>query len=648
MWDPNDSTSGPQGGSGTWNASRTSWWNGTNNISHASTNDAQFGGTAGTVTLGASLAINSLIFEVTSYVIDTSSRTLTVTDGVDGSVDWAKRGNGTISASGSGHFSGTARIQEGTLQLNSSNALGQGEIVMSGGTTLNLRNDFDTIFSQHVTVSGSVTINANRSGASANGRTLATSSLTVSNNATANITAGNNYRYDPGQLTLGSASTLSLPDDLGVFITGDYLDTTNSVLRIGDSDSGTLNSNVFHDGLHFANGRTSVVHAAIVPQHHTNTDPVLGAKGPGTVVYLLGPWDGDGSNADNWLVVQDGGRIVVGSSATLDSTHDGSGNGQPLRLRGDGTGTVEFEPGFDASPTDDTSLDSVSIQNVNFITSSSQNLPGTILFDVLPGGTWTVQHSDQVFAGDLIVDVDANLHTESALTVSNLELNADLSKHGTNSLTIAGGSIAAGTTLNVEEGEVRYNMNDPDLTVNVSSGATFGGSGSLGTLNIHGLLDPGLDTSDVLNLSATSIVFSSTATLRLQLNGLAAATEYDQVVANGQITLDAPQLSLRLGFATVHSDSFVIVLNNGSAPVAGTFFGLAEGATVATTYNGQIHNLRISYQGGDGNDIVLTTVPEPGTLTLLALGVAVWLTRRQRMYRERRRKSSVVQRRRVA
>lgn len=68
-------------------------------------------------------------------------------------------------------------------------------------------------------------------------------------------------------------------------------------------------------------------------------------------------------------------------------------------------------------------------------------------------------------------------------------------------------------------------------------------------------------------------------------------------------------------------DTFLI-LNKASAPaIVGTFAGLPEGAEVIAT-NGWI--FRITYEGGNGNDVVLEfiAVPEPGTWFMGGLAVA--------------------------
>jgi hypothetical protein len=52
--------------------------------------------------------------------------------------------------------------------------------------------------------------------------------------------------------------------------------------------------------------------------------------------------------------------------------------------------------------------------------------------------------------------------------------------------------------------------------------------------------------------------------------------------------------------------------------VSGEFFGLPDGAPflVGTTV------FTVDYYGGDGNDVVLTVIPEPGALTLVLVGLA--------------------------
>src|SRR5262249_42318131 len=63
-------------------------------------------------------------------------------------------------------------------------------------------------------------------------------------------------------------------------------------------------------------------------------------------------------------------------------------------------------------------------------------------------------------------------------------------------------------------------------------------------------------------------------------------------------------LSVQAGFGP-SGHHFTIIDNGGFSPVSGTFSGLPEGALIAV--GPRIFS--ISYQGGDGNDVVLTRLP---------------------------------------
>ncbi|MGC4016170.1 MAG: EF-hand domain-containing protein [Luteolibacter sp.] len=57
---------------------------------------------------------------------------------------------------------------------------------------------------------------------------------------------------------------------------------------------------------------------------------------------------------------------------------------------------------------------------------------------------------------------------------------------------------------------------------------------------------------------------------------------------------------------------YVILSNPGDTAVTGTFNGLPEGSLVILTYGGNSYRFLLSYEGGDGNDIVLSYWPETG------------------------------------
>jgi autotransporter-associated beta strand protein len=133
------------------------------------------------------------------------------------------------------------------------------------------------------------------------------------------------------------------------------------------------------------------------------------------------------------------------------------------------------------------------------------------------------------------------------------------------------------------------------------TGGILRGTGSVGALQANGgRIEPGLSAGV---LKALSLNLSAGATLAFELNGPAVGTQYDQLQVTGGINVNGATLELSAPNDAAFNSAFIIVKNDGQFAVTGTFAGLAEGAIVFPS-NGRA--LRISYVGGDGNDIVLT------------------------------------------
>lgn len=100
---------------------------------------------------------------------------------------------------------------------------------------------------------------------------------------------------------------------------------------------------------------------------------------------------------------------------------------------------------------------------------------------------------------------------------------------------------------------------------------------------------------------------------------------------DGLVTLTGSDLDVSLfgGFVPAVDDTFTIIDNDEFDAVVGTFNGLAEGASFDVAGAGSVH-FEITYLGGDGNDVVLEAVPEPGTFAVLSIGAAAMLLRRRR------------------
>ena len=158
---------------------------------------------------------------------------------------------------------------------------------------------------------------------------------------------------------------------------------------------------------------------------------------------------------------------------------------------------------------------------------------------------------------------------------------------------------------------ITYVINGLRRNIIINSGGTLKGSGTVGTvaMNSGGSINSGTSPG-ILN---TSNLTYTGGTVTEEIGGTASG-EFDQLNVTGTVDLGAGVTNLNIthwnGFAPALNNSFVIVNNDSTDAITGTFAGLAEGAT--TTVDG--YTYAISYIGGtDGNDIVLTVTALPVT-----------------------------------
>jgi autotransporter-associated beta strand protein len=191
-----------------------------------------------------------------------------------------------------------------------------------------------------------------------------------------------------------------------------------------------------------------------------------------------------------------------------------------------------------------------------------------------------------------------------------------LGKHGNGTFTLNGNaSFSAGITHVYDSGKLIVN-GSLARAVTVDSGATLGGTGTVGALTANGAIAPGASPGC---LTCGNVTFGSSSSLGIELNGNTACSGYDRLNVVGTVNLTGAALPpVTVGFLPKQGDQFTIVANDSTDAVTGTFDSLAEGAVV-TDSTGKF-NFRVSYAGSSGNDVVLTMT----NLSLTAGPAVVW------------------------
>ena len=199
-----------------------------------------------------------------------------------------------------------------------------------------------------------------------------------------------------------------------------------------------------------------------------------------------------------------------------------------------------------------------------------------------------------------------NLSTDFMGIIYDRDGTGSLVKEGTGTFTLSGYNTYRGTTT-VYQGTLLVNGTVMGPTV-VTNGATLGGTGVItNTLTLTGgNLAPGAAGKGVLTVSGT-VTFDAASAWQVTLGGINAAVDYGQLSVRGAINLNGAVLSITLTSVPLIGQQYMIMNNPAGATVGSTRFASVH--KVSGTFGGRTYWFTINYNGGDGNDIVLTCIP---------------------------------------
>ena len=531
VWDADTNATAGTGGSATWNGTTPTWTtnNGASFFAATSGNyNYQFGGTAGTVTLGANVAGNALNFTTSGYMLGASAaRTLAATNGITlaDNVNLIIRPNNgnSITFSGTGITGGAGS----SLTLGDGSSTYTNTILFSGGTIAasapirvnigtNARLSFGSASSLGVTVNAAIENNS-ASGAA----------LIITNSASGNVLFNGVISGSNGLVLAGTTNTSG---KIILAASNSYAGgtTISTVGQVNYSNSAAFGSGT----ITIAGAGTNYVRSitAAGTQNITNSVTI----NSGSILQLS--HNGGGTVNDTWSgSIGGAGSLQLGTSSTLYLTGTNS----------------SFSGSYASISSGTTYLTKIGMAGQN----SSIGTNGTILV----GGTaatspttfrWTGsgdEVSDKLFqlVGNNGLDLRANGTTGSSLTINGninavtatsrtnifsgyngntLIINGLINEvaGGTNSLTVgqsSTGTVVLGNTNNSFSGAVRITQSTAGQkttlqTANIGNAGATSALGKGGTINIGSTNESaftvlkytgtGETTDKIINLTGTN------------------------------------------------------------------------------------------------------------------------------------------------
>ncbi|WP_254507965.1 hypothetical protein [Anatilimnocola floriformis] len=156
-----------------------------------------------------------------------------------------------------------------------------------------------------------------------------------------------------------------------------------------------------------------------------------------------------------------------------------------------------------------------------------------------------------------------------------------------------------------------------NMSLNSGGNITFNG-GSLSTANGNVLLNPNslltpATTGVDINAGTGTVSFGSGDDLSVNITGLIADTQYQQLNVVGAVNLSGADLTTTGNLVVSGGEVITIINNDGTDAVVGTFNGLPQGASLGANFLNSGLSASISYTGGTGNDVVIIIGNPPGT-----------------------------------
>jgi hypothetical protein len=523
------------------------------------------GGTLAVTSAGAAFNLPGSMFQWTGGTIDVSS-------------------GGTLTNSSTGVFNLNAHNIEvngaGTLANQGTiNAAGVSNLILSHGSTFSnaLGATFDFTGDSSVSNSG----------------TLLNAGLLEKTGGTGTSIISSAFDNNGGAITVQTGA-VSLKSAGGLVNSGTFSVAAGATLNLADSVT------VDYAGTFTGSGAGSVVLNSYSTLQVASGGATFNL--PGSLLQLTGGTidvsNGNLTNAGTITIAGNADVALTGAGSLINnkSINETSTaylyveNGATLNNSAKGTYNLAGDGGIAASGT-------VALLNAGTLKKSAGT--GTSYVDVPLNNTGSVQ----VLSGTLDLRGAVTQTANNTLTAGSWTVSHSATSNSTLDIVSAGNLTAIGAKAKVTINGLNTTFtNLAGLASNAGRFSVLGGQtfSTPGDFTNTGKLTLGAGSILAVGGSFTQ---TSAGTLTVQLGGTASKPKVGTITttASGTVSLGGTLNVTGTGKPAVGS-KLTLVNNEGSGTASGLFAGLPEGATF--TVNGM--TFRISYQGGDGNDVVLT------------------------------------------
>jgi hypothetical protein len=438
--------------------------------------------------------------------------------------------------------------------------------------------------------------------------------------------------YDGGA---GGHDTLALAG-------GSFARITFSFTGPGSGTIGLDGSTITYSGLEPISMTTAVVNLVL---NYSSASETIWAEyaGPGqTSVYSTA--------AEGVTFVNPTGSLTInagGGDDTIDLYGLGDGFAADLTVSGNsGQDSINADGFIDSGGGDVTLTASNGVAINGYLVTGGGNLVADADSDRNGTGTFTIagmQPEEEQMGGSVAVDGGT-----ITITAADMDLGGPISGSGA----LAFIPSLAGTSIGIGGGNGTFNLDDTEIGwlahgfSSITIGDVASGTGMV-DIDTATFLDPVMIAGGILydhagldliapavtldgNVSpgqcpgALSVVgsfaFADGSIFTAEIGGTTAGIAYDQLQVTGSVTI-GNNVTLSTvpwgGYVPVGVTSFTIIDNDGADAVTGQFAGLAEGAVISN-FLGSGLNARITYRGGDGNDVVVMVIANnlPPTVAL--------------------------------